>query len=207
MNQKERLVADIVAAEWNMMQAVPGIGGRASCQDDFNTFRIMRVSQSASWSEAALESYLCDLKDAERLQRNLLTEKYARMMETTSPSEYAAIAHLLPRVDPRAPELIERIAAIILAWATDLQEKYPHVLRKGRPIFSSADAAGVTSIETYLRGELATYSVKTLELYLANIMQQQAEGINGSAITLQHTMKDYGFASLEEANEKLKPRA
>jgi len=34
---------------------------------------------------------------------------------------------------------------------------------------------------------------------------QQTENINGSEITLFYMIKQYGFNSLEEANEKLKP--
>ena len=62
-------------------------------------------------------------------------------------------------------------------------------------------------METYLRGELATYSSRTLELYLDHIQEEQSEKINGSAITLLYMMKQYGFVSLEEANEKMKSRS
>lgn len=207
MNPREGLVADIVKAEWKMFQAVPNIGGKSPCQENLKTFQIMRNSQLASWSEATLESYLDDLKDAEISHKNLLTEKYARMMESTSPFEYARIEHLLLPLDSRAMDFVEEILDIVLEWENELLEKYPHILKKGRPIFTIEDTVAVTSLETYLRGELATYSPKTLELYLANAMQQKSEGINGSEITLMHTMKQYGFDSLENANEKLKSHA
>lgn len=200
------MTAGIVEEELAMFQAVPNAGGKAPCQEDITTFRIMRSSQMASWSEAALESYLGDLKEAERSGRNLLTEKYARMMRSTWPAEYARIEHLLPAVDPGAPRLIDEIVGIVLKWERDLLEKYPDIVKRGRPIFSSEDAPGVTSLETYLRGELATYSVRTLALCLAHVRQQESENVNGSAIILAQTMKQYGFASLEEANEKLRPR-
>ena len=206
MDRREQLTAGIVEEELAMFQAVPNAGGKAPCQEDIRTFRIMRSSQMASWSEAALESYLGDLKEAERAGRNLLTEKYARMMRSTWPAEYARIEHLLPAVDPGAPRLIDEIVGIVLKWERDLLEKYPDIVKRGRPIFSSEDAPGVTSLETYLRGELATYSVRTLELCLAHVRQQESENVNGSAIILAQTMKQYGFASLEEANEKLRPR-
>ena len=201
MKQKESLVDDVVKMEWKMFQAVPNVGGKASCQEDSKTFHIMRSSQLASWSEAVLESYLGDLKDAEILRRNLLTEKYARMMQSTSPAEYARIEHLLQPIDSRAHGLIQQIVAIVLEWETELQKKFPHILKRGRPLYSKEDRLGVTSLETYLRGELMTYSLRTLELYLANIMQQKSEGINGSEITLMHTTKQYGYDSLEKANE------
>jgi hypothetical protein len=200
------MICSIIEAEWKMFQDVPNIGGRAVCQDDLKTFRIMRAGQSASWSDAMLESYFDDLNKAEISGRNLLTEKYARMMSSTSPSEYAHIEHLLPPVDPKAIELIEQIVKVVLEWEQELLEKYPHIIKKGRPLFSTEDSAGVTSMETYLKGELATYSLRTLELYLDHIQKEQSENINGSAITLLCMMNQYGFASLEEANEKIKSR-
>lgn len=45
--------------------------------------------------------------------------------------------------------------------------------------------------------------MRTLELYLANILQQKSENVNGSAVTLTHMMKRYGFDLLEEANERI----
>ena len=194
MTTREDMIDSIIEAEWKMFQDVPNIGGRAACQDDLETFRIMRAGQSASWSDATLESYLDDLDEAKRSGRNLLTEKYARMMRSTSPSEYARI------------ELIEQIVKIVLGWEQELLEKYPYIIKRSRPLFSTEDSVGVTSMETYLMGELSTYSLRTLELYVDHIQKEQLENINGSAVTLLHMMKQYGFGSLEEANEKIKSR-
>ncbi len=201
---KEEIIAKIIAIEWKMFQDVPNIGGTAPCQDERQTFEIMRVSQAASWSEAALESYLHDLTEAQQQGRNLMTEKYARMMKSTSPLEYVSIEHLVPPVHPEALSLIEKITKIVLDWEEELFRKYPRVLRQGRPIRSSDDTLFVTSLETYLKGELATYSLKTLELYYEHLVKEKSENINGSEITLAVTIRQYGFHSLEEANEKLK---
>ncbi len=206
MITREDMIDRIIEVEWKMFQDVPNIGGRAVCQDDSETFRIMRAGQSAGWSDATLESYLDDLNEAKKSGRNLLTEKYARMMRSTSPWEYARIEHLLPPVDSEAIELIERIVRIVLGWEQELLEKYPHIFKRGRPLFSREDSIGVTSIETYLRGELATYSLRTLELYMDHIQKEQSENVNGSAITLLYMIKQYGFDSLEEANERIKSR-
>jgi hypothetical protein len=206
LNIKEKLTAAIIEKEWEMFRDVPNAGGKAACQEDFYTFQIMRSSQAASWSEATLESYLSDLKEAGGMGRNLLTEKYARMMQTTWTSEYNRIKDLLPVVDSRAIELIERIVPVVLTWEEELIKKFPHILKRGRPLFSREDAPGVTSFETYFRAELATYSPKTLALYQANILQQLSAGINGSEITLANMMHRYGFGSLEETNATLKGR-
>lgn len=203
---KEALIAKIIDLEWNMFHNVSSIGGKASCQDNPETFKIMRHSQAVSWSEDTLESYLNDLSKAQEDKRNLLTEKYARMMQYTSPFEYADIEHRLPPLDPEIFLLIDKIVKIVMGWEEELSVKFPNILKRGRPIYSTNDSIFVTSVETYLRGELMTYSQRTLELYYQNVLKQQSEHINGSEITLLYMVKQYGFNSLEEANEKLKPK-
>ncbi len=207
MNRREGLTDDVVEHEWEMFRRVPNRGGTASCQESPQTFRIMRTAQLASWSDALLESYLVDLQDAALAGRNLLTEKYGHMMQSTAPEEYARIAEMLPALAPAALELIARIVPVILDWEVALAAKYPGVVARGRPIFSSGDRPQVTSLETYLKGELATYSVRTLELYLAHVERQCAEGVNGCEITLARTATQYGYRSLQEANERLSGRA
>ena len=206
MRVKEELIAKIVSSEWTMFQNVTNVGGRAACQDDFETFSIMRSSQASAWSEAALASYLEDLTEAQENDRNLLTEKYARMMEFTAPQEYARIQHHLPPLDQEARSLIDWIIQINLAWEVELSAKFPYIRRRGRPASSSADAPHVTSIETYLRGELATYSPRTLALYYQNILEQKASNINGAELVLAATMQRYGFSSLEATNAAMKKR-
>lgn len=206
MTAKTDLISQIVAAEWRMHQEVPGIGGRAGCQEDFRTFEINRFSQALSWSEACLASYLDDLKLAEKEGRNLQTEKYARMMKLTWPEEYALMEHLLPTTDPEGLPMIDIIVEIVIGWAETSAQKYPYVLGRGRPLRSSEDTCFITSMETYLRSELAGYSLNTVKLYRDNVLKQKENNVNGYEITLIETMKRYGFASLEQANEKIGTR-
>jgi hypothetical protein len=166
---KDKIITKILDIEWKMFEKVSSIDGNALCQEDPETFRIMRTSQAVSWSVETLESYLGDLEIAQKDDRNLMTEKYARMMASTSPVEFAKFAHSLPQLALEVPGLIENIVTIIL------------------------------------RGELSTYSQKTLELYYDHLSQQESENINGSEITLEHTVKQYGYASLKIANAKLNP--
>jgi hypothetical protein len=93
----------------------------------------------------------------------------------------------------------------VLGWEQELLAKYPYIIKRSRPLFSTEDSVGVTSMETYLRGELSTYSLRTLELYAGHIQKEQSENVNGSAITLLYMIRQYGFGSLEEANQKLDP--
>lgn len=204
MSRKDEIISKILEIEWKMFEKVSSIDGNAVCQEDPETFRIMRTSQALSWSEETLNSYLEDLEMAQEQGRNLMTEKYARMMASTSPSEFAKIAHSLPPLAPEVPNLIEKIIAITLKWEEDLLRRFPNVVKRGRPLRSSEDSIDTTSFETYLRGELATYSRRTLELYYNHISKQDSGNINGSEITLERTVKQYGYPSLKVAKEMLK---
>ena len=205
MEDKMDLINKILKIEWNEFTNVQNVGGKASCQEDPATFNIMRTSQFVSWSAAALESYLNDLLEAKANGRNLLTEKYALMMKSTAPSEYARIEHLLPRLDPEVTLLIDKITEIEIRWQEDMLKKFPHVTERGRPLYSYQDNCFATSFETYLRGELATYSRRTLELYYENRINQNSQKINGAEITLEYTVKQYGYQSLNDANERTGP--
>ena len=79
--EKTEILEAIIQLEWNMFQKVRNTGGRAGCQDDWETFYIMRKSQFTSWKKELLLSYERDLLDGESAGRNLVMEKYAYMME------------------------------------------------------------------------------------------------------------------------------
>ncbi len=98
---------------------------------------------------------------------------------------------------------IEEIVEVVLEWEEALARRYPLLLGRGRPIHRSGDSRHVTSVETYLRGELATCSVETLRLYADHVRKQRREGENGSERILGYVMQRYGFASLDEANKRL----
>ena len=207
MEQIDIAISRIVDMEWNMFQNVNNIGGRASCQEDYDTFKINRYSQAENWSEAALKSYLADLEQADRDGRNLLSEKYARMMASTSPSEYERIAHLLPLLDDEILSLVDKITNIVIEWEEAVANTYPYIAKRGRSLRSSQDTPFATSVETYLRGELMTYSQRTLELICEHYLQQKSAGLNGSEIILDRMVKRYGYGSLREANDALIKRS
>lgn len=81
---------NLIQMEWQQFYQVHNEGGRASCQEDPKTFAIMRRSQFTAWPEALVDSYTADLEAAEEVGRNLLTEKYAWMMEDTAPGRVRA---------------------------------------------------------------------------------------------------------------------
>ncbi|MHB1315339.1 MAG: DUF4125 family protein [Christensenellales bacterium] len=200
---KEKLISQIIAIEWDMFGRVQNIGGRASCQDEYPTFSIMRNSQFLTWDVVSLESYLADLHSARQEGRNLLSEKYARMMKYTAPSEYNLISGALPPLSFDDLQQIEQIAALSIAWTEDAKKVYPRLYMHGRPVNSYEDTLDTTSIETYLRGELATYSSRTRQLYYRHLLELKANNRNESLLILENTVKAYGYSSLSEAEQRL----
>ena len=196
-------IRDIVEREWILFDKVNNIGGRASCQDERQTFFIMRSSQLAAWTEEMQLSYLEDIREAEAAGRNPLSEKYGYMMERTSPAEFAGIREQLPPRTPEKDALIVRICEIQVTWQEDLAARYPKLTGRGRSIRRSEDSPVNTSFETYLWGELATYSEKTLKLYADYVEQLKNEGRSLPEMVLQNTIEQYGFKSLAEAEERL----
>ena len=199
----EELAGEITQREWKMFHSTQNIGGQASCQNDWETFEIMRKSQWETCNKAVLESYLTDLIKAESAGYNILTEKYARMMEYTMPEEYSKIKDKLPKVSEKKQELAEKILEVYLQWRQEVNRNYPKISNAGRPLEKESDTAEVTSVETYYRGELLTYSEKTLELYYSYILECVSNNKNLVYENLMNTVKMYGYSSLEDAEKKL----
>lgn len=200
--QRERIerAEAVVAHEWNQFQQVTNAGGRAECQDDWRTFQQMRLSQFLTWPVPLLESYAADLVDADMTGRNLLTEKYARMMASTDPEQYRkALRRRLPVLAADRVTAQERIIATQVAWAREFSQAYPNLGAGMRVLRTEQDSPEATSFETYLRGELSTYSARTLELYGLLVQSKAAAGENLTAQTIHFTAVLGGFATLEEA--------
>ena len=198
---KDALVDQVVAAEWAQFQKVRNEGGRASCQNNFPTFKIMRKSQFYTWSEPVLEAYLEDLQEGEAIGWNLVMEKYARMMEHTSPEAYKAFADKIPALTPQRQELQEQLIAIVMGWTDELQSLYPFLSKTGRNPKSLQDSEWDTSSETYLRGEMSTYSDYTVKLYGQMILQALQQGRNLVEENLGYMVHFYGYTSLAAADK------
>ncbi len=181
---KTELIETILASELKMFQTVPTVQ-RAACQDDPEGFRLIRTAQFLTWSEETLRSYLDDLNEAEQNGQNLMTVKYALM------------DGLIPRgnEDPN----IELIIAEQLAWQKEMAERYPHFMARARPLSAEEDTSWQTSFQTYLRGELATYSSRTLRLLYEDVRAKRKENRNMTEELYHHIVKAYGYQSLDEA--------
>ena len=171
--KKEKLIEEILEKEWSYFSKLNNIGGRADCQDNREDFIIMRKSQWETFNEETLLSYLEDLNS----KNNPLFQKYGQMMKYNSPQEYEKIKNILENPSQNKISLIEKIMSIYMEWEEEFFKKYPIFSSMGRPLYSKDDDIE-TSIETYLRGELLSYSEKTLELYLKYIVEMKEKNIN-----------------------------
>jgi hypothetical protein len=203
LEYKTSLVEQIVKLEWQQFDKVRNDGGRADCQDNWRTFSIMRKSQYLTWNEELLRSYLTDLKLADQGGWNLITEKYARMMKSTAPEMYAELEDKLPIRSPERQQIAEEIIKIQIAWMEDFAEKYPKMAGNARSIHTYEDNTFNTSYETYLRGELGTYSEETFILYGRFITDLMNRGINLAYETMNQTALLYGYKSVEDAESRL----
>lgn len=194
------LLETVVRHEWEQFQRTENEGGRASCQGNWPVFHQMRASQFLTWPEPLLDSYAADLDEADRASRNLVTEKYARMMESTAPQEFhERIEPYIPRLDDERIARQERIIATQVAWARDFRTRYPKLGAAMRVLTTAEDTAQDTSFETYLRGELGTYSERTLALYEGMVADLLGQGRNLTEETILHTVRIGGFTDLAEA--------
>lgn len=199
---KDHLINEIIEEEWLMFDQVENEGGRAGCQDDAWTFYAMRYSQHSAFSEKTLESYRQDLRQARQEGRNLLTEKYAYMMEFTQPDYFdEKLRPYLPPVSSEKEELVDQIANLSLRFEREFQQAYPAFAAAGRPLTGTGGRD--VSFHIYTIGELKTYSVRTLRYYLEDMRKTADERENTAFRVHRTTAGFYGYQTLEEAEAAL----
>ncbi|MDE7205125.1 MAG: DUF4125 family protein [Lachnospiraceae bacterium] len=194
------LSLSIAKAEFEAFDKVQNEGGRASCQNNWPTFKVMRMSQYMTWTEDMLLQYLYEFKTNYAKGRNMIEEKYARMMESTAPFEYAVFADQLPPVSEEKKAVMEQVIGLQVKWMEEFAAEYPNLADDARRIHTSEDLAYDTSYETYLRGELGTYSDRMLEMYGRYIVAHAQEGRNVAREIMENTVRFYGYQDLEAAS-------
>ena len=198
--EKEKIINEILEKEWKYFSNLNNIGGRADCQDNREDFIIMRKSQWETFNEETLLSYLEDLNS----KNNPLFQKYAQMMKFNSPEEYEKIKDILEKPSEEKTDLVNKIMFIYMEWEKEFFERYPIFSSMGRPLYSSEDDNIETSIETYLRGELLSYSEKTLSLYLDYIIDNKEKNINLAIKNMDNLAKMQGFNNSEDVESYYK---
>ena len=198
--EKEKIINKILEKEWKYFSNLNNIGGRADCQDNREDFIIMRKSQWETFNEETLLSYLEDLNS----KNNPLFQKYAQMMKYNSPEEYEKIKDILEKASDEKTDLVNKIMFIYMEWEKEFFERYPIFSSMGRPLYSSEDDNIETSIETYLRGELLSYSEKTLKLYLNYVIDNKEKNINLAIKNMDNLARMQGFNDSDDVEEYYK---
>lgn len=199
----EELAEDIARLEFEAFDKVQNEGGRASCQNDWATFSIMRKSQYLTWNKTMLMQYLYDFHREYTRGHNLIEEKYGRMMESTAPERYRELESHFPELSEEKRSIIEQVCGVQVGWMEDFALKYPSLSDNARSIHTYEDNPFNTSYETYLRGELGTYSDKMLQLYGKYIVEYARAGKNLAESIMGNSVKMYGYAALEEAERRM----
>lgn len=200
---REKIIDQIIQYEWVEFDMTKNKDGRASCQDDWDTFSIMRKSQYFTWTDEMLTEYLWHIDDSLKNGRNLISEKYGRMMETTSPDEYALIKDSFPELSDDRKQITDAIVGIQVEWMEEFSRNYPKMAANARSVHSFEDTSDNTSYETYLRGELGTYSEKLISLYGRFIVSLSKANKNLAYLIMENTAKLYGYKSLDDVESKL----
>ena len=125
-------------------------------------------------------------------------------MKYNSPEEYEKIKDILESPGQNKISLIGKIMSIYMKWEEEFFKKYPIFSSMGRPLYSTEDDNIETSIETYLRGELLSYSEKTLQLYLKYIIEMKGKNINLAIKNMDNLASMQGFKNSDEVEEYYK---
>lgn len=187
MSEKESLIEAILEIELEMFLSV-NPQKTSTCQEHPESFRMHRRAQFASWSQETLSSYLEDLREAKDGGRNLMRIKYARMQGLIEGGETSP--------------LVEEILRLSLGWQKEMFRKYPGIMSGARPLTDEGEADRMTSFETYARGELETYSVRTLESLRRDMAGVQERGGNWSEEIYKFLVEKSGCPSLAEAERR-----
>ncbi len=201
---REKAIDEIIKLEFEAFDKVKNKGGRAACQNNYPFFYIMRKSQYLTWTDEMLKAILEQWRYNKSVGWNMITEKYGRMMEWTAKDEYDAIKDNFPKRSEKVINIVDNIAKIQVQWMEEFRKEFPNLADNARDITSDNDNEYNTSYETYLKGELLTYSDELIGLYAQFIVDLSKAGKNLAYMTIENTAHLQGYKTLEEAEEKIK---
>ncbi len=201
---REDAINEIIRLEFEAFDKVKNEGGRAECQNNWPFFCVMRKSQYLTWTDEMLVCIKNLWLENKSKGWNMITEKYGRMMESTAPDEYKELEKNFPLKSDQTRAIVNQIAEIQVEWMKDFAEQYPKLAVQARDITSDTDAIDNASYETYLKGELLTYSDELLKMYAQFVVDLYREGKNLAKMTIENTARLQGFRSLDEAENSIR---
>lgn len=123
-------------------------------------------------------------------------------MESTYPEEYEKIKEYLPDAEAKK-EIVEQIVRVHLEWDAQMLAEYPNIRKRGRTMTTEQDnVTDGSSMESYLRAELLTYSSDTLKLLWQETEDAYKKGENLLKQIITNETLFYGYKSLEECEKK-----
>lgn len=171
---REELIQDVIERELVMFLNTKNLGGTASCQENPDMFRHWRWMVFSVMSDEYIASYREDLIEAERVGRNLMTEKYARM------------DNLIPCVSPNMDK-VRRITATERVWMQELFQEFPLLFPQSLARF-----------DMYFPAEMETLSERSLDLYQACVDKALGVGENLARKRYANFYARMGLGTLEE---------
>lgn len=188
--KREETLKKIVIDEWNFFTNVNNIGKRAYCQDNSFTFIYSRLCYWNIYNDIILTSYLNDLVNAKNENRNLVTEKYAYIMQYTDPEYFNKIKKYLPPISDYKKNTVNSIMLIYMNWEEEIKKNNPELLDNNRDLYNPSQSTARTTIEYYFKGELSSYSESTLNLILKYYLSAFQKGINLVEKNLKYLKKE-----------------
>ena len=159
LERKLGLCSELVALEWNQFDQVKNLGSRANCQDNLLSFLIMRLAQYLPLPIDLIESLIHEHTKGIDEGRNLVEEKYARMMRETDPKLFNALwRDRLETASPVKTALLESVIILLQEMQEEL-EKLKSTNEHARPKLTQGNNISALA---YMKSELESYSYASL---------------------------------------------
>lgn len=181
------MLHELLDTEWLHFDVVNGIAGRAECQDNAIGFFIYRTAQYLSFPRETLACVHDDVLAADAAGRNVIREKYARMMERTDPAEFDRTWRgRLEEISTVKQGVLDSIEQALRAMLEDASCAMPASTKHARGTISRAEL--ISSIDYYIC-EISSYSLNTLYCLRDGLQQQLANHVNPIADTYVNSLR------------------
>ena len=169
-------LCELVQLEWVHFDTVQGLNGRAACQDDAAGFFIYRVAQYLSFPRESIMAVRDDVVAADAAGRNVIREKYARMMEATDPAAFARDwSGRLEATSPVKRCVIDEIEGILRSMLDIAESELPATAQHVRRSITQPKL--ISSIDYYVC-EIQSYSLSTLRCLRDGLQHQLGGHVN-----------------------------